>query len=827
DPCDRRMFVIHFTAGVLNQENDADREIAASVANGGMGIPEGGDITDVIKYLYDTDLADGNHGTAPDMPGVQNVMTYIVGEDPSKTDEWANFGGTDKTILLTNNPEDLHDDLKSLFRNIISVSATSVPPSLPVNAFNRSEVLDNVFLAVFQADEEIRPYWNGNIKKLKLDGLGTDGGTIVLKDANGIAAVGFDGRIRPDALTFWTNPATLPPADTDDGEVNGADGRKPGRGGAGQQIPGFQTGSPGLLNGLTTRKMFFDSGASLAPLNVDSGTASLLQGPLGAASARDAADYIAYMRGLDIFDRDGDGITSEARKWIMSDPLHSRPLAINYGARDGYTVTNPMIYIAAGTNDGVMHFIRNTNPDGSESGIEEWGFMPQAVMGIVPTLAINAQGAYHPYGVDGAPVAFLKDINANGTIDAGESAYLYFGLRRGGKAYYAMDISDPKAPSLKWKIEKSGDFAELGMTFSVPRLAKLNVDGVARTALVFAGGYDTNKDKRGVVGSNDSEGNAIFIVDAETGALIWKARKGASTGSVSAMVYEHVAMTDSIPSTVAAVDMDGNGLTDRLVVGDTGGNVWRADLIGGDRTNWRIELSARLGRHATGGNNIVNDRRFFHRPDIVPAKDSLGPYDAIVLPSGDRPNPLDKGGKHSNYIFVIKDRNIFPAAGPSLALELSQLGDVSSNCLQDGSCGASPPDLSFGWRMALEESGEKGLATPLTIGGTIFVTTYIPPNAATTSLSCQADEGSGRLYALSLGDGTARKNYNESDDDQSKPGEPTTKADRYDDLASGGIPSEVVSIPPNKILRPDLTVESTLSGNRWRTFWFLEENGDL
>lgn len=826
--CDRKMFVVHFTAGVLNQENDADREIAASVAEGGMGIPVGGTVTDIIDYLYKTDLADGNHGTAPDMPGIQNVLTYIVSEDPQKTDEWARFGGTDKSILLSEDPNELYETLVKLFRKIISVSTTFVPPSLPVNAFNRSEVLDNVFLAVFQADGEVRPYWNGNIKKLKLDGLGNPGGTIVLKDANGNPAVGFDGRIRADALTHWTNPATLPPADTDKGEVAGKDGRAPHRGGAGQQIPGFQAGTPGLINGVNTRRLFFDNGTALAPLNVDAATASLLQTSLGAPSTSDAANLIGYARGLDVFDQDGDSITSEARTWIMSDPLHSRPLAINYGARDGYTATNPMIYVATGTNDGILHFIRNTNVGGAESGVEEWGFMPQAVMGIVQTLASNAPGEFHPYGVDGAPVSYLKDMNANGTIDPGESAYLYFGLRRGGKAYYALDISNPKAPSLKWKIEKSGDFAELGMTFSQPRLARLNVGGVATVALIFAGGYDTNKDLRGVVGSNDSEGNAIYIVNAETGALIWKARKGATTGSVSATVFEHAALTDSIPSTVSAADMDGNGFTDRIVVGDTGGNVWRVDLTTADRTNWKLELLARLGRHATGGNNIANDRRFFHRPDIVPAKDGLGAYDAVVIPSGDRANPLDKGGsKHTNFIFMLKDRNIYPAAGPGLAMEPSLLGDVTNNCLQDGGCGGTPPDLQFGWKLQLEESGEKGLATPLTIGGTIFVTSYIPPKATTISLTCSPDEGSGRLYALALGDASAKKNYNESDDDPSNPDEPGTKEDRYDELASGGIPAEVVSVPPNKILRPDLSVESALSGNRWRTFWYEAENGDL
>ena len=41
---------------------------------------------------------------------------------------------------------------------------------------------------------------------------------------------------------------------------------------------------------------------------------------------------IAYSRGLDIDDLDGDLQRNEARDWIFGDALHSRPLPINYGA---------------------------------------------------------------------------------------------------------------------------------------------------------------------------------------------------------------------------------------------------------------------------------------------------------------------------------------------------------------------------------------------------------------------------------------------------------------------------------------------------------------
>jgi type IV pilus assembly protein PilY1 len=172
--------------------------------------------------------------------------------------------------------------------------------------------------------------------------------------------------------------------------------------------------------------------------------------------------------------------------------------------------------------------IRNTNPGGSESGEEVWAFMPRNAMKAQKTLRANGSGMKHPYTVDGAPVALLQDRNFDGSIVAndGDKVYLYVGMRRGGKAYYALDVTNPEKPSLMWTIEKSGDFAELGYTFSNPRVGLINSTNGPRAVVMFAGGYDMNKDTRGVVGTDDSEGNAIYIVDAETGDLIWKARGG-------------------------------------------------------------------------------------------------------------------------------------------------------------------------------------------------------------------------------------------------------------------------------------------------------------
>ncbi len=816
------LYAVNMMFLVSNQDSNSDNAIEAPIAAGGFGASQQ-KFADVVRYLNDADLADGNYGSAPDIGGGQNLTSYFL-IDESKinntTNGYAQAGGTGQALVLSENPDELVRTLQEIFNQILSVSTTFVAASVPVNVFNRAEIVDNVFLALFQVDGDNKPSWIGNIKKLRLQ-LDADSGYLV--DALDTPAIAADGRIRFDALTYWTRPNDLPAPDLNEGEVAGRDGRFVDRGGAAQLIPGFLSGDPGLANGFATRQLFYDrSNGNLAALDANAATAAELQTDLGAASPAEAADLIAYARGMDIDDLDGDGNQNEARQWIFGDPLHSRPLPLNYGARGGYTAGNPAIYLAVASNDGFLHFIRNTEVGGTESGEEAWAFMPRATMDGLKTLRANATGVPHPYSLDGSPVAYIEDSNFNGSIETGEKAYLFVGLRRAGKAYYALDISDPENPTLMWTIDKSGAFGELANTFSNPRVGLVNVGGTATPVVIFAGGYDFNKDARVGVGTNDSEGNAIYVVDAETGSLIWKARQG--SGFPTSMVFEHPDLVDSIPSTVSIADTDGDVMIDRILVGDTGGNVWRADLAGPDSANWTLTLLASLGRHAPGAAGKSDDRRFFHRPDIVPTQDEYGVYDAVIIGSGDRPDPLDQGGVTSNYLYMIKDRNVIPGSGADAGIGHDSLGDVTDNCLQEGAvCTA---DLAPGWRLELEDSGEKSLATPVTIGGRVFFTTYLPSGGSSAS-ACAPSEGQGRLYAVSLHDASSVFNYDTSTDEPGGPDVGTTKSDRTSELNAPGIPAEVVSIPPNRILRPDLQIETLDINTRWRTFWYLEEDSDL
>lgn len=832
-------YAVNIMFQVSNQDGDADDQIEAAIASGGMNVGiNNPSFVDVLTYMNNTDLAPNtSNGTWPVIDGNQNLQSYIIADQVNNTTNgYAAAGGTIAAIPLAD-PSALLSDLRLVFQEIISVSTTFVAASVPVNVFNRSEIVDNVFLAQFEVDENSRPYWNGNLKKLKIqettDSLGTT--TLSLVDVNNTQAIAPDGRISNDALTYWTDASDLPAAV--EPEITGKDGRSVARGGAGQNIPGFlgATVTIGDDNGASTRSIFTEPDSGTALMNLGVSNAGALQSDLAAASEGEAETLIRWIRGQDVFDEDTDSDLSEARSWILGPPLHSRPLPLNYGARSsGYTAANPDIRIFMGSDDGFMHAFRNTSASAAESGAEDWAFMPRAVMDKMATLMSNSPADDHPYTVDGAPSAYIVDTDGDGTIgkdsngnaDPSDKAYLFFGLRRGGRAYYALDVTDPDSPSLLWTLDNSGDFSELGMSFSSPRIGTVKFGSNPTPVIIFGGGYDSDKDSSA---SDDDEGNAIYIVNAETGDLVWKTTHGASTGPQSSTVYHHSGMLDSIPSDLAALDTNTDGNIDRLYVGDSGGTVWRVDLpeSAADQrsTTWFATELANLGRDDIIPVTNSNDRRFFHRPDFVPSKDNLGAFDGILIGSGNRADPRDTAT--DNWFYLLKDRNIVSGAVATSAFNhvdydaatnTSGLGDITNTCIDESSCTA---DLTNGWKLALEQPGEKALAPALTTFGTVFFTSFLPEGgAAQAGTVCAPSEGAGRLYAVKIADGAPVNNYDTTDGNGNSP--ELTKTDRFDRLSSGGIPAGVVPIG-DFVLPPDLVPSSTGGRAFWKTFWYEKQ----
>jgi type IV pilus assembly protein PilY1 len=826
------IYTVNMMFQVSNQEDDSDPELKKPIVDEGLGFTNQNNITfpEVIEELRVQDHY-------PGVPGDQGVKSYFLLADPFVNNrtggQYALAGGTGAPLLLSEDPDELIATLTEVFRQILAVSTTFVAASIPVNSFNRAEVLDNVYLALFQPNPDRELYWWGNVKKLRLAGLGS-GGPVFLEDAEGKPAIAPDGRIRFDALTYWTDPTMydVQSADPDLGELPAKDGRSVNRGGAGHKQKGFSGGSPGAANSEDgARRIFYDAtGAQLADLDAtDPAVLAAVQADFGAADVEETKTLIRWLRGQDVFDEDfdfdilGPEALTEGRRWYMASAIHSRPIPINYGARGSFTKNNPEIVVAVGTNDGLLRLIRNTpvdheagNPEQTVGyGEELWAFAPRATMNATEKLTRKYRALINldqrpPYGVDGAPVVYIEE-NGDGTIQSGEKVWLFFGLRRGGRAYYGMDISEPESPSLLWRIDggKGDEFDDLGYTFSTPTAGLVDIDGTRTPVLVFGGGYDPAYDGAGPGAGAASMGNAVYVVNAETGELVRK--------------FVDADLLDAIPSPVTGIDLNGDGLLDRVVVGDMGGNVWRMDMpLGLAPAEWTFNRLGAFGLRA-GADGDGQDRRFFHAPDVVPFQDSTGDYDAVVIGSGNRADP--KGKSVDNYMFMIKDRavsTINPPPSASLTpVNVDDLADIT-NCTQASTCAAT--GLVNGWKLELQGIGEKSLATPVTLAGIVFFSTFLPPvspdDSGDIDAVCRPPEGQGRLYSVGLAEGNALVNRDKPISEQDSPGEPD---DRWELLSSAGIPAEVVALPPNLILGSDLTTREYPGKSRWRTFWYREE----
>ncbi len=799
------LYSMLFTLGSSTHDDDLNNLIAAQTP-----LSSQSSFTQFLDYLHNssTDLLPHSDTDAH----LQKTWVVTSRDRSARAADYAVAGGAG-AVLYVNEPVALQANLTSALAQIAVVTGRSLEETFSGDVFHQGRLLDNLFIPLFlpQAGNT----WPGNVKKLKLKNLQGGG-----ENAAGIGEGMFDqvvdvlgepafgltsaerGLLRVDALTFWTDIATLPPGD---GKtiIDNADGGLVTRGGAGQKIDGFvnystdrgaaveyfigDTNSDTPVNGYPSRQLFYEPqvGQEFEPFDASVTTLPLLKpllDPKGEMTDESLLTLVRWARG-----QDTDNGKSSARGWIMGEVLHSRPVALNYGATPGYSKVNPNIRLLFGSGDGVFHILQNTDTSGGESGREVFGFYPRDLMANIRS---QHEGTTAPlprrYGVDGAPVVLKVDNNGDGTLDyrAGDEAYVYVGMRRGGYSYFALDISNPEAvPKMLWKISPTagGAFDELGLTFSTPVVGKVNYNGMPVDVLVFAGGYDggwneeyTARRGKDSGAGDDVVGNAIYIVNARTGELVWKAVRG-STGASSNTHYAHAGLVDSVPSTVSAL-VTPAGIIDRLYVGDTGGAVWRVDLPeseGGDdnhrKDHWTITKLADLGFDAAEpGGAASADRRFFHAPDIVHSYDKFGDFDGILIESGNREDPNET--LVENALFYLKDRRTTTdgalvraennVSNPAGRFHYTDLADQTAcilgteNTGEDDNPACGDRSLKSGWILRFVEPGEKGLSTPLTDGGRVFASTFIPGDAT----ACSGRQGRGLLHVLHLADATAVAN---------------------------------------------------------------------
>ena len=423
----------------------------------------------------------------------------------------ARSGGTEHAHVIADS-RSVIQALGAVFAEFRGATGMLVAGSTLANDSGRHRFGQGIYFPLFRPASG--SFWPGNVKKLKIvelfdSVLGVDGAKqreiiaqAPLTNPPVPAISPEDGLLLPDALTFWTDPlgADVQAFNIDQHEVPGRDGRSVTRGGAGQRVPGFLVGEVGARNSEPGARQMYTldplKPGQLLSLDADPTIlAALLPylDPDNVMLETRGLDTIGWIRGQDSFDSDGDGDRFESRPWLLGAPLHSRPLAVSYGARPGtaYSADNPDIRIFFGSNDGVFHMLANTTEEGEESGRESWAFIPPELLGMQFELAQNHVSALpsHPYGIDGEAVALIRDRDGDGTVESqeGDTVWVFVGQRRGGRSMYAFDMTDPDNPQYMWTISNTtAGFEQLALTFSTPRIARLDLgDGAPTPVLIF------------------------------------------------------------------------------------------------------------------------------------------------------------------------------------------------------------------------------------------------------------------------------------------------------------------------------------------------------
>lgn len=459
---------------------------------------------------------------------------------------------------------------------------------------------------------------------------------------------------------------------------------------------------------------------------------NIIADDLGVANDTERDKLISYVRGIDSYDDDGDGNTSEERTWKLGDIFHSGPVIVGAPKRFyfdyGYSGTGEFYeaykdrtkIILAGANDGMLHAFQASDGD------ELWAFIPPNLLS-----RLKHMRTAHNFFVD-LPVR-VEDVwfgegDGTGKIATSKQAsdwhtIAIVGEREGGNQFNALDITDTTSPSWLWSFDTSGE------TWGRPAINRVNIDDDEVWVVIMSGGYD----------SDGINGKAVYMVNALDGESIWS----------------YTSMDDSAPAPPYAVDINFDGFIDRIYLGDLGGNMYRFYVHDKDTANWS---DSKLF-DATSGQI---------RPVYTQA---VGSFDTqnylwIYFGTGDKSDPTAPNAQEK--FFAIKEtttedcpEDYCPCPFNKICKSCS-LSDLKNYTSQSGEV-----TNKQGWYINMTGQGEKILNPPTVFGGVVYFTTYTPSQSAD---ACEAG-GSSTLYAvgyttaagqlsgdsrtLSLGDGIA------------------------------------------------------------------------
>lgn len=658
------------------------------------------------------------------------------------------------------NEQAILDALREIIVEIQAVNTSFASTSLPVNATNRAQNENQVFIGMFRPDPRARPRWFGNLKRFQLIAQGSG---VELGDADGKVAINpLTGFVTPCARSYWTtdsgtywsglgidpDPAGSCANTTFNKYSDAPDGPLVEKGGAAQVLRLGNVGGASTSQALN-RTIYTLGDGALVPFNADNS---------GLPSA-----VVNYIRGEDVNNEKTTGELTTTRPSIHGDVIHSRPLPVNYGGSTG-------VRVFYGANDGTFRSVD------ADSGVERWSFVAPEFFGRLARLKDNAPLVSYPnLSSDISPTPEPKPYFFDGSAGLFQTAdnskvWVYASMRRGGRRIYAFDVTNPDAPVYRWRAgcadlnndsECTAEMSGIGQTWSTPNVALIKGYDEGRTpVVVVGGGYDSCEDANDRTPScSGAKGGYVYLLDGFTGAVI---RKFTTDRPVAA--------------DVSMVDIDNDGSPDYAYAADTGGGIYRIDFI--NSPNQRTPLAStgwtrRKVAATTGGY-----RKFLFAPALLASAGKV----YVALGSGDREHPLQSQYPYqqpvTNRFYVYKDDLSAPADTATYNL------DAMADYTNQDSCNTPqvlPNSDLRGWFMDLRAygRGEQVVTSALIASGMVTFSTNrpIPPSTAT----CSSALGEARGYWVNLLNGAGAINV---------PG--TCGGQRSSPFVGGGLPPSPV-----------------------------------
>lgn len=612
-----------------------------------------------------------------DLSGRQNVITYAIGFaiDHPLLNRTANMGGG--LYFTAHNADQLMAELQKVIMDIADKSFSYTSPTVPAV---RTQHENYVYLTSFEPTE--RPFWRGYLSAHHLNLNGSLGGEI------------------------W--------------EAN-------------DQLRNLSS---------SNRRIYTFAGGSLTPFT----SANISKEILGVSTDAEKDTLIAHIRGVDVYDIDPiDGISNVDRRWKLGDIFHSNPVIVGSPSKTyrdaGFSGPGGFYnehrkrtrIIIAGANDGMLHAFNAGNWSESlgahdeGTGMEEWAFIPPSLLGNLKSMVTN-----HTYFVDSSPKVadvwfYSSPTDTTKTKDEWKTV-LICGLRKGGKHYFALDITDTKNPIFLWEFPNPSDpritnysgflNETLGQSWSEPAIGKVKIEiGTElyeRWVAFLGGGFDPSerRDRDATIG------RGFYVIDIKTGCIL-KEFTGLS------------GMQSALAAPPSAVDLDGDGFIDKVYIGDLGGRLWVFDVSFNPTTKKSdSQWNGKILFQAPGAS--AEKHSIYYQPAVA--------FDRFRIPwvyfgTGDRENPHDTSNPPERFYAVMDD-----GLGPYPRTE-EDLKDVTSvnTFTQD--------PAKKGWFIRLEKGDgrhEKVLARPAVFNRLVYFTTY---SYKDFNDPCRV-EGDARLYIL-------------------------------------------------------------------------------